>query len=313
MITLRRYTPADKAVWNAFIEGSKNGTFLHNRDYMDYHSDRFHDFSLMVFKGDRLLGLLPACISEGSWVSHAGLTYGGLIADAKCTATDTLEIFRMLRVWLSESGFDRIVYSPTPHIYHRLPSEEDLYALFREGAVLSTRKIASVVNKENRLKWRNIRKAGVRKARKEEVIIDERPDFEQFWKVLENNLKGKYGASPVHSEEEIVRLHGLFPDNILLHTASLHGETVGGVVIYRTPEVAHCQYISANEEGKATGALDLLFHHLLDEVYYDVPYFDFGTSNEDGGRYLNESLIYQKEGFGARAVCYDSYTITLNG
>ncbi|MDE5976100.1 MAG: GNAT family N-acetyltransferase, partial [Muribaculaceae bacterium] len=125
MITLRRYTPADKAVWNAFIEGSKNGTFLHNRDYMDYHSDRFHDFSLMVFKGDRLLGLLPACISEGSWVSHAGLTYGGLIADAKCTATDTLEIFRMLRVWLSESGVDRIVYSPTPHIYHRLPSEED--------------------------------------------------------------------------------------------------------------------------------------------------------------------------------------------
>ncbi len=311
MITLRRYTPADKDCWDNFVKRSKNGTFLLNRDYMDYHSDRFTDFSLMIYRDERLYALLPACSRDEEWVSHAGLTYGGMVADDKCTAAETLEIFSLLRTFLTESGFRRMVYSPTPYIYHTLPSEEDLYALFREGATLSTRKIASVVCRENRLKWRNIRKSGIRKAKRLGITVDGGDDFPGFWKVLEDNLKGKYGAAPVHTLGEIMRLHSQFPENIRLHTASLNGITVAGVLVYATPEVAHCQYISASEVGKRDGALDLLFHHLLDDVYKDVRYFDFGTSNEDEGRYLNESLIYQKEGFGGRAVCYDTYTLSL--
>lgn len=311
MITLRRYGPEDKENWNGFVEKSKNGTFLHNRDYMDYHSDRFRDFSIMVFRDNRLYALLPACVIGEEWISHAGLTYGGLLTDEKCTAAETLEIFHSLSLFLKESGFKKITYSPPPHIYHRLPAEEDLYALFRAGAVLSVRKIASVVCQGNGIKWRNIRKSGIRKAVRSGISIEESNDFEGFWRVLENNLDGKYGAKPVHSLEEMIRLHALFPENIRLHTATLNGKTLAGVLVYKTREVAHCQYISANEEGKKSGALDLLFHHLLNVVYKETPYFDFGTSNEDRGKYLNESLIYQKEGFGGRAVCYDTYSINL--
>jgi hypothetical protein len=36
-------------------------------------------------------------------------------------------------------------------------------------------------------------------------------------------------------------------------------------------------------------------------------YLDFGKSTETHSDILNENLIYQKEGFGARAVCYDTY------
>jgi hypothetical protein len=32
-----------------------------------------------------------------------------------------------------------------------------------------------------------------------------------------------------------------------------------------------------------------------------------GASNEEGGKVLNASLIYQKEGFGGRGVVYDTY------
>ena len=46
--------------------------------------------------------------------------------------------------------------------------------------------------------------------------------------------------------------------------------------------------------------------------FHGYKYFDFGTSNEDMGRYLNEGLIYQKEGFGGRAVCYDWYEVMIN-
>ena len=86
---------------------------------------------------------------------------------------------------------------------------------------------------------------------------------------------------------------------------------MAGTLVYETAKVVHTQYISASPEGKAKGALDMLFDHLVNDVYVGSRYFDFGKSTEDGGRYLNESLIFQKEGFGGRGVCYDTYEWTV--
>ena len=71
--------------------------------------------------------------------------------------------------------------------------------------------------------------------------------------------------------------------------------------------VVHTQYLASSAEGKRDGALDLLLHNLITVVYADRSYFDFGVSTENGGGYLNEGLIFQKEGFGARSVVYDTY------
>ena len=46
---------------------------------MDYHNDRFKDHSLMVFKDDKLIALLPANIVDFNLRSHQGLTYGGFL------------------------------------------------------------------------------------------------------------------------------------------------------------------------------------------------------------------------------------------
>ena len=54
-------------------------------------------------------------------------------------------------------------------------------------------------------------------------------------------------------------------------------------------------------------AIDAIFRKILQEDYKDCKYLDFGTSNEEGGKVLNTSLIYQKEGFGGRGVVYDTY------
>ena len=101
-----------------------------------------------------------------------------------------------------------------------------------------------------------------------------------------------------------------FPSNIRLYAAYLDNEMVAGTVLYIMSRVVHVQYISASAKGKAVGALDLLFHHLINEAFPDKPYFDFGKSTEDHGRLLNKSLIFQKEGFGGRGVCYDTYEWT---
>ncbi|SDE80971.1 hypothetical protein, partial [Sporomusa acidovorans] len=71
------------------------------------------------------------------------------------------------------------------------------------------------------------------------------------------------------------------------------------------------QYLANSEEGRSTGALDLVIHYLVTEVYKDKIYFDFGISNEKQGRFLNTGLIAQKEGFGARAVVHDFYSLDI--
>ena len=44
------YKDEYKHLWNSFIDESKNGTFLYNRDYMEKNSDRFKDYSMMIFE-----------------------------------------------------------------------------------------------------------------------------------------------------------------------------------------------------------------------------------------------------------------------
>ena len=98
-----------------------------------------------------------------------------------------------------------------------------------------------------------------------------------------------------------------FIDNIKLYTACLGGEPLAGVLVYLNNATVHTQYISASPEGKRIGALDALFPELICNTYGNYRYFDFGRSTEHEGTYLNEALIFQKEGFGGRGVCYDTY------
>lgn len=43
LMTIEPYSPAQRDEWNRLVRDSRNATFLLDRDYMDYHSDRFPD------------------------------------------------------------------------------------------------------------------------------------------------------------------------------------------------------------------------------------------------------------------------------
>lgn len=312
MYEIVRYTPELKAQWDSFVRKSRNGTFLFLRDYMDYHRQRFTDFSLLIFHKQSLVALLPLNKeADGSVASHSGLTYGGLITDKKGRAEKVMKMFECLNTWLRDAGITRVVYRPVPWIYHEMPAEEDLYALFNVcNARLTAREISSTIAQENKLAFSQSRKDCLRKADKAGVKVTATNDFAAFWDILSSNLQQRYAVNPVHSLAEIMALASLFPHEIRLYAAYLDNEMVAGTVVYVMPRVVHVQYISASAKGKAVGALDILFRYLIDEVYVDKPYFDFGKSTEDRGRRLNEQLIFQKEGFGGRGVCYDTYEWT---
>lgn len=305
---IRRYRREDKELWNSFVSKARNATFLFDRNYMDYHADRFDDNSFMFYHKGKLKAVLPANVAGDTLYSHQGLTYGGLLLDKKATVEDVLECFDSLNSWLRENGISKVVYKALPWIYQQYPSEEDLYALtWKCKAQLISRDIASSIVIDNKLKFAESRKSGIRKALSLNIEVGESNDVDGFWHVLEDNLGNRYNAKPVHTASEMKLLMSRFPNNIKLYVAKMNGEIVGGTLIYVTPQVVHTQYISASLEGKKHGALDLLFDYIINKVYANCRYFDFGKSTEQGGAYLNEPLIFQKEGFGGRGVCYDWY------
>ena len=308
MLEVFRYTAIHKAQWNKFAARARQSSFLFQRDYMDYHAQRFRDNSLIVMRNGRIHALLPANIDGQTLYSHQGLTYGGLITDNKATTADVCQIFKEINNYLRAEGIRRLIYKPTPWIYHLLPAEEDLYALFNVcNARLTAREISSTISQENKLTFSQSRKDCLRKAQRAGVEVMPCNDFATFWDILSANLQQRYAVNPVHSLTEISMLANLFSRHIRLYAAYLDNEMVAGTVVYVMPRVVHVQYISASAKGKAVGALDLLFRYLIDEVFIDKPFFDFGKSTEDRGRRLNEPLIFQKEGFGGRGVCYDTY------
>lgn len=325
MIEIRRYTPEDAAEWNNFVWlKSRQGTFLFDRNYMDYHQDRFHDHSLMFFHKRKLYALLPAnevtvSAQDGDEAgttkkilySHQGLTYGGLLTCPKVTAEVCIDIFESLREYLRENGFQSCIYKAMPWIYQRIPSEEDLYALTHVAqAKLKAREISTTISLDAAMRFSELRRRGIKKAALHELAIKFTKfpnDFSAFWDLLDANLLERHHTHPVHSKEELELLMHRFPDNILCFVVEKDETIIGGSIVYATPQVIHTQYIAANELGKQLGALDALFDFIIHKCRWNVPYFDFGKSTEDEGNFLNRNLIHQKEGFGGRGVIYDTY------
>ena len=312
MFKIKRYTPALANEWNQFVAASKNGTFLFDRRYMDYHADRFQDHSLLFYIGERLLAVLPAHQLGDTLCSHNGLTYGGLVMSPRLTVVQTMHLFRELNDYLRAEGFRHVSYKCIPWIYHRLPAEEDLYALYHEcRARMVARDFATDVFLHGDMRWERVRRRGVCRAQKAGVIVERSDDYAAFWEVLSQNLQTKYGVKPVHTLQEITLLHSRFPENIVLYQAVRDGVVLGGVVLYITPQVVHAQYSSATPEGKKLGAIDLLYRRIFND-YENYSHFDFGRSTENpDGSGLNEQLVFQKEGFGGRGLCYDIYEYDL--
>lgn len=309
---ISKYTTEFKDLWNEFVKNSKNRHFFFQRDYMEYHSDRFQDFSLMIFnETDKLIAILPANIKENTLYSHQGLTFGGFLINDKIKTETMLEIFETLKGFLKNQNIKKMVYKCIPYIYHIKPSEEDKYALFRNDAKLIRRDVSATINLEHKIKYQEQRKRSVKKAIKNDLVFEESKDYKSYWNILEETLNAQHDAKPVHSLDEIEKLVDLFPDNIKLFVAIKDSKVLGGTLVFENETIVHTQYLANSFEGRNVGALDFVIDKLINEVYQNKKYFDFGISNEDAGKYLNTGLISQKEGFGARAVVHDFYELEI--
>ncbi|QDO92551.1 GNAT family N-acetyltransferase [Formosa sediminum] len=307
---VERYNETHLKAWNMFVSKAKNATFLFHRDFMDYHKDRFTDCSLLVYKNNKLIAVLPANIKDQVLYSHQGLTYGGIVLEPNTKFKIVFECFKAILKWLYAEDVLTFNIKILPAIYSIIPNDELLYLMFLMNANLYRRDLLSVINLQAPLPFSKSRLEGCKRAKKHQIIIKEEQTFDAFWNtILIPNLSKKHQAKPVHSLEEITLLKTKFPEQIRQFNAYYNGQIVAGTTVFVTDVVAHSQYISGNASKNELGSLDVLHAHLIQTVFKDKLYFDFGTSNENNGKQLNEGLQFWKEGFGARTIIQDFYSL----
>ena len=312
-ISVSKYNPEQRKLWDEFVSSSKNGVFLFYRDFMEYHSDRFKDHSLLFFKKGHLVGLLPANVKDNILCSHGGLTFGGVISSYDVTISTALmlEIFGQLILHCKHEGIREILYEPVPFIYHSVPADEDLYALFRHNADLIGRSVSSCIPISGKLPFIRNRNRNIQKAKENNLFVKRSFDFKSCMKIFAEALMKRHEAKPAHTGEEIELLANRFPDNIKLFGSYKNDTMLGGVIVFESKNVAHAQYGANSEEGRELGAEDLAFDYLINDYYKNKKYFDFGISTEKSGRILNEGLIRYKAGFGACPTMYDLYKLQV--
>ncbi len=310
MFSVKIYNDNLKEDWNNFIDNSKNSTFLFKREFMGYHSDRFKDFSLLVYKNSDLVALFPLNINDGKVYSHEGLTYGGIIVKNDIKFVKFLELFMQILKHLNNLSIKKLFIKQIPIIYNSSFNGELDYLSYISGGVIYRRDIISVIDMQNDFKISKDRIQGYKRGLKNNLEVKETDDFDEFWNsILIPTLSKKHSAKPVHSLQEIKKLKSSFLENIKQFNVYHKNKIVAGTTIFQTKNVIHVQYIGSTSEKNSLGSLDFLFFKLIMEIYVNHRYFDFGNSHENEGMKINQGLNYWKEGFGARSLIQDYYEV----
>ena len=308
-----RYSPNCENEWNAFLKNSRNSTFLFNRNFMDYHADRFEDHSVLVY-GDQgeIVACFPANEKDGVIYAHQGLTYGGLVQNEEDKLQKTIQLWSSVLNYYKDVEVQEIIYKHFPSFFNQLLHQDTDYVMFLLGADLFRRDTAFVIDFENPQKIAANYKREAKKAVKAGFHSRFTDEYESFWaRLLVPNLEKRFGVEPVHSIQDIRLLKQRFPDEIKIYGVYDSDEKlVGGTVLFDCGHVRHCQYIASTVEARTSGALNLMFIDLVDCSSNDFRKFDFGIANEKDGRVLNDGLANWKQRMGGRAMTHDFYKIS---
>ena len=276
---------------------------------MEYHSDRFSDYSLLVFKSKKLVAVLPANRIGNVVCSHQGLSYGGLLLNSKTTTETYYGILKEVLVFLKNNNVIDLIIKELPFIYHKqLSGEFDYFIHKLEYEIIETNSYFVLDNTVNYQPNRN-RKRALKKVELSAELVIVNKGLSSFWQnILIPNLYDKFQISPVHTYSEIELLNSIFKENIVFYGVELNNELQAGVLLFITDTTVHFQYSSGNDERNNTNALDFLFDFII-RKYKTAKYISFGSSATDKRLLIDSGLAYWKESFGAHLIPQQTFLI----
>ncbi|SFU40303.1 hypothetical protein SAMN05216480_102282 [Pustulibacterium marinum] len=278
---------------------------------MEYHADRFDDFSLLIFKNEKLVAVFPANVKDGVVYSHQGLTYGGLLLPFDVNFDEVTAIFNTMVAFLKRNGIDLLIVKEMPKPYHKQPSDEVAYWMHKFGSILDTQLVLAV-DYGKPIALHKTKRKYHRQGSQKGLEIRKETNFEAFWNmVLTPRLAEKHKASPVHSLAEIELLHSRFPDKIYQYNVYLEDELLAGITVFETDQVVKSQYGATTAKGEQLRAFDYLFVSLILQFQDQKKYFSQGTVTEKNELGYNPGLLKQKQELGCEVHLQRTFEISL--
>ena len=114
---VKKYHGDDILEWNNFVTSSNQPFFTFKREFIEYHSDRFDDYSLMVFYENVLCALVPANIKGQIVHSHQGLSFGGFITCPGCGLFQLMQMISAVNDFLRKKSILSLSCKPAPIPY----------------------------------------------------------------------------------------------------------------------------------------------------------------------------------------------------
>ena len=319
MLTVKRHSKNNKALWDNFVKNANNGTLFHLRRFLSYHpEDRFVDHSIEFYKKNTLFSVFPAAESningKNFLVSHPGLTVGSFVVSEGVSISDSLELVEILTGYAKRNKFEGVRLTIPPIFYQNRSSNYIDYALLRNGFKYLKREVTSTLFIENDVKanlskFKPSHARAVRKAKETGIDIKVSQDVKSFYAILKENLKIRHGVNPTHTIQELYNLISLFPNSINIFGAFYKGEMIAGVLNFIIrDDVVLAFYISHKEKFQELRPLNLLFYSILKWCIKEkIKVYDFGIFTVDGEP--NMGLGRFKENFGASGIFRDTFQI----
>jgi len=314
------YLDKYKQKWDDFVKNSRNGTFLNTKKFLNYHPpDKFNDDSLLFFKKRILIAIIPAVIKTENnkkiFFSHPGSTYGGIIIGKNTKLKDLDEIVKKIILHCKKTNVDKIIIKTPPKIYYKYPSDEVDFSLYHNKFEIKKRDLSTCIrlDKFNKSFIRKSNILAINRGKKRGDRVEESNDFENFWKILRENLK-IHNAIPTHELEEIKLLKSLFPEDIKLFVLKKEDQIIAGSLVFiKNNQAIHTQYLSVDYNFKKLRPLYTIIDYLINYGKENgFLYLNFGVSTEGFGDYINWGLFDFKESFGGRGVIRDMWERIIN-
>ncbi|WP_282038078.1 hypothetical protein [Saccharicrinis aurantiacus] len=303
---IREYNPCLKKQWDSLIMESDLPSFMLLRDYLEYHQYKYTELSLMYYKKNKLIAVIPGNTVNNTFYSHQFISYGGIIAKRNCSLFDLEIIYEDLEVYLLKRKITNIQIKLAPFYYYESQSQVQDYILSKKRIDNLSTKIGCFINTSKHI----FPKSSIEKRKLNLGLfnIGVSENYSEFWTVLDKNLWEMHQTKPVHNIEEITKLKQLFPSFISLFTINdkIDNSIQSGCILFKERNTLRIPYIATSIEGRKNRATHALYYSIVEYYKNSFGYIDFGNINTE--ERINRGLLNMKERFGASIYKSSIYT-----
>jgi hypothetical protein len=314
-IRIRLYTNEDYNLWQSFLKSNKSYSFQFSRTFLDV-SKKGVDSSLIIENQSKPVGLFPNIYINSNrteTISHAGSSYGGILTKSGTSTSTLLSYYQAIASYAKEATSIKTMGFRIPPDCVRRNIEHDIHwVMWKLGARVESCYLHTTVNLNNKIEMDNSRINLAKIPSELQIAICGSDDLVNLWNFVSDVLENRHGIKPVHTLDEITFLANSFPKNILMFFAKMDKEIVAAAIFFNTVDSFRLQYMAVSELGRSISAGDYLILQsikLAKELGFS--YFDFGHSQESGGRFLNDSLMSFKMKFGGSNYAAFTYSLWL--